>query len=85
MTSSPGPMPAASKRKVQGACSRVHTNTVFRLAQGRELLFERCNLTSQCKLAAVQHALNRSIDLVFDARVLRLQVDEWNHVLFARR
>jgi hypothetical protein len=47
--------------------------TELRFRIGRELLFEFGDFCAQYVAAAIEHAVNRVISLVLDARILRLR------------
>ncbi len=82
MTSSPGPMPAASSARCSALVPVFTAMPWLRLRVGRELLLETGDLAAQRELAAVQHALDGRVDFALDRRVLRLQIDEGNHAAF---
>ena len=79
MTSSPGPMPAASRARCRALVPDVDAHRFLGAAIGCEFLLERRNLAAQRKLAAVENALNGGVNLGFNAGVLRFQINERNH------
>src|ERR1700675_1027040 len=70
---------------MDGAGPGVYANAVFRLTIRRELLLECCDFATERELAAVENALNRSVDFVLDRSVLRLKIDKRNHDFFPLR
>ncbi len=70
------------QREMKGAGPGIDANPVCRLTVGRELILERGHFTTKRELAAIENALDRGVHFSFDRRVLRLEVDEWNHAAF---
>jgi hypothetical protein len=56
----------SEQRQVKRAGSTVHANTVLRLTVSGKFLLECCYFASQCKLAAIQNAHDRSIHFILD-------------------
>ncbi len=68
-----GPMAALS------ACAGIHADTKLSAGVRRELFLELGDLGAENIATAVQHALDRSFDLGFNAGILRFEVQEGDH------
>ena len=63
------------QREMQSACSGVQGNALRSAAVGCKFLFESRHFRAEHKLATVQHARNRGINLRLDALILCFQVE----------
>jgi len=55
MTSSPGPIPAASRARCSGAGARVHRDAVAAAGIAGKLLFKRRDFVAEDELSTLQH------------------------------
>src|SRR6266852_3712861 len=70
-------------RKMQRAGATVEGNAMHGAAVSGELALEGSDLVAEYELRALQDTLDRRIDLLLDAVVLRLEVEEGDHQLVA--
>ncbi|MNS75369.1 hypothetical protein D3C72_1088840 [compost metagenome] len=56
------------------------SDAVFRTDKLSQARFQLCHFRAEDVLPMVQYALDARVDLVFDARLLAFQVNEFNHV-----
>src|SRR5262245_22530494 len=64
---------------MQRASAGIHPNGMLRAAIVREVTLKSLHFPPQHVLAAVQDAQDRRVDFLFDALVLRPQINQRNH------
>ena len=79
ITSSPGPIPAASSARCSALVPEFTAIASLAAAVAGELPLERRDLVAEHELPAVEHAADRRLDLGPDALELLAQVDQRNH------
>src|SRR6185503_3527526 len=67
------------QRQMQGAGARVHGDALIRADIVRELGLERRDLVAKDELTRLEDLVDGGLDVGFDRRVLRLEVEKRNH------
>ena len=83
MTSSPGPIPAASSDRCSALVpvfTPMPCAACWKVANSRS---KAATSLPSVNWQRLENAANGGIDFVLDAEVLRLQVDERNHAIFS--
>ena len=68
---------------MQRAGASVDTYAMARVAVRTEFSLKGLDLRSQHELTVFEHRIDRLGDLIANGRVLRLEVNEWNHRVYS--